>query len=309
MNRQHTAAIVRVGRAARAATPPIHFELKTNIAGAGTTATAHPMHWSSGWKVDASEASEFELHFPDDWRHYWPATGLARLTDESVTMPGARGTASRDGTRWVVTEMQLPIVLGKVQTRATNFGSGYEATDLCSVKRCTGNGTERGDAFDCRLEPWQLGSQSRLTNERPGMVPAVFTGDVLVLRPFRRPVLFGDEVAWVAESPPVDAARYFIRPFYAATTSLPRGWHVCDGNNGTPNLIDKVLGGAGGTKLAFLGSEFGSDEHAHTHRHTLGSDGPHADGFADGIERPDEDSTAASSWQPTHGVHWAMRTH
>jgi hypothetical protein len=32
-----------------------------------------------------------------------------------------------------------------------------------------------------------------------------------------------------------------------ATTAVPAGWHICDGTNGTPNLLDRFIVGAGST--------------------------------------------------------------
>ena len=43
-----------------------------------------------------------------------------------------------------------------------------------------------------------------------------------------------------------------------AITYLPQGWALCDGANGTPNLIDKFIVGAGGTYN--VGSTGGQNE-------------------------------------------------
>lgn len=36
--------------------------------------------------------------------------------------------------------------------------------------------------------------------------------------------------------------------WYGSSGSVPSGWQICDGTNGTPNLIDKFVFGAGGTQ-------------------------------------------------------------
>lgn len=42
---------------------------------------------------------------------------------------------------------------------------------------------------------------------------------------------------------------------------IPTGWHLCDGSNGTPDLRDRFVPGAGG---AYAPGDFGgSDTHAH----------------------------------------------
>ena len=46
------------------------------------------------------------------------------------------------------------------------------------------------------------------------------------------------------------------------TGSVPTGWYICDGNNGTPDLRDKFLRGAPAATEA--GSTSGSINHTHT---------------------------------------------
>jgi len=54
--------------------------------------------------------------------------------------------------------------------------------------------------------------------------------------------------------------------------SIPAGWYLCDGNNGTPDLRDKFVRGAGGTDAPLTVD--GEDTHYHTlafHTHTVAS--------------------------------------
>ena len=46
-----------------------------------------------------------------------------------------------------------------------------------------------------------------------------------------------------------------------AIVDIPAGWYLCDGNNGTPNLVDKFVVGAGGTYAK--GATGGSGSHNH----------------------------------------------
>jgi len=57
-----------------------------------------------------------------------------------------------------------------------------------------------------------------------------------------------------------------------AVVDIPDGWVFCDGNNGTPDLRDKFIVGAGSTYA--VGATGGTTTHGHaftsnTHQHTL----------------------------------------
>jgi hypothetical protein len=54
-------------------------------------------------------------------------------------------------------------------------------------------------------------------------------------------------------------------------TSIPSGWFVCDGNNGTPNLVDKFVRGAADDGV--LRNTGGNDAHYH--------ENPNSDSVAD----------------------------
>lgn len=49
------------------------------------------------------------------------------------------------------------------------------------------------------------------------------------------------------------------------TANIPAGWSLCDGTNGTPNLVEKFAMGAGHPQeLTGIGSSGGSVTHSHT---------------------------------------------
>ena len=60
--------------------------------------------------------------------------------------------------------------------------------------------------------------------------------------------------------------------WYGSIVSIPNGWVLCDGNNGTPDLRDRFIVGAGDT---YAVDEIGGDvDHRHDfegngHSHTL----------------------------------------
>jgi len=58
-----------------------------------------------------------------------------------------------------------------------------------------------------------------------------------------------------------------ITLWYGSIVSIPAGWVICDGNNGTPNLRDKFIVGAGSTYAV------GANGGALTHDHFFAGDG------------------------------------
>jgi len=64
-----------------------------------------------------------------------------------------------------------------------------------------------------------------------------------------------------------------IAMWYGDLENLPPGWVLCDGNNGTPDLRDRFIIGAGGNRN--LGATGGQT--SHTHNHTVYSIGKNSD--------------------------------
>jgi hypothetical protein len=94
---------------------------------------------------------------------------------------------------------------------------------------------------------------------------------------FFRPKLFEDPIADTAKV----LASYpkgTILPFAGPSTSIPSGWHVCDGTNGTVNLVDRLPYGASSDGQLGVATE-GSATHTHTFSGTTsppsGVDNPH----------------------------------
>ena len=53
-----------------------------------------------------------------------------------------------------------------------------------------------------------------------------------------------------------------------ATTAIPQGWALCDGSNGTPNLRDRFIVGAGST---YAVAATGGSNAAHSHSVSVGN--------------------------------------
>ena len=68
-----------------------------------------------------------------------------------------------------------------------------------------------------------------------------------------------------------------ILAWSGAILDIPSGWVICDGTNSTPDLTDKFLYGAGGTKAV------DATGGATTHAHSFVTDGHHH-GFEEGDE-------------------------
>jgi len=93
--------------------------------------------------------------------------------------------------------------------------------------------------------------------------------------------------------------RGLISMWSGAVASLPRGWVLCDGENGTPDLRGRFIVGAG--EDYDVGATGGENKHtlsedempSHTHRVTGGS---HAHGYRDRyfVERPSDGALPAN---------------
>jgi len=59
-----------------------------------------------------------------------------------------------------------------------------------------------------------------------------------------------------------------------SASAIPSGWNLCDGNNGTPNLVNRFIKG-GSSAGATGGSGTTSSSGSHSHSHSL-SAGSHA---------------------------------
>jgi len=104
----------------------------------------------------------------------------------------------------------------------------------------------------------------------------------------------------------------FIEPgliveWFGLSSGIPEGWALCDGTNGTPNLIDKFIIGAGSTYN--IGNTGGSSdvilpEHNHTLTVSTSGSHTHTTGVARGnifnagsgaLATPDASGTNATS--------------
>jgi len=100
-----------------------------------------------------------------------------------------------------------------------------------------------------------------------------------------------------------------------AIISIPVGWVICDGNNGTPDLRDKFLVGAGSTYA--VGASGGSVNHNHAftsngHMHGLDAGTDIAGGatrhFATDTKTDSGTTDNGSSLPPYHALAYIMKT-
>lgn len=86
-----------------------------------------------------------------------------------------------------------------------------------------------------------------------------------------------------------------VKLWYGVAANIKAGWAICDGENGTPNVTDRVVIGAGGTYA--LGDTGGSADAvvvSHTHTASADSQGSHA-----------HSASTGSSGSHTHGYNRA----
>lgn len=69
--------------------------------------------------------------------------------------------------------------------------------------------------------------------------------------------------------------------------TIPSGWHLCDGTNGTPNLRDRFIVGAGATYSPGATGGFNSVTltiaQIPPHTHTIGTNGGHSHTLKSGV--------------------------
>lgn len=103
--------------------------------------------------------------------------------------------------------------------------------------------------------------------------------------------------------------------WHGTILTIPTGWLLCDGNNGTPNLKNKFPIGAGG--LFNPGDTGGSPTHTHpftgnSHSHLIpaGTDISSGANFAAGTSSvpPTGTTDAADTRPPYHALAYIMKT-
>jgi hypothetical protein len=100
-----------------------------------------------------------------------------------------------------------------------------------------------------------------------------------------------------------------ISLWYGSIGSVPLGWYLCDGTNGTPDLRDRFVVGAGSTySVAATGGSANAIvvSHTHTvtdpgHNHTVASSNV-ATGFTSGANAGTITSTTATTSTATTGI-------
>ena len=91
-----------------------------------------------------------------------------------------------------------------------------------------------------------------------------------------------------------------IAIWHGTIANIPTGWLICDGNNSTPNLLQKFLQG-----VATAGTDPGATGGSTTHTHTTHSahvdvSGPVSDNIQTAGATPDITPTHAAHNSPSH---------
>ncbi|HBV97786.1 MAG TPA: hypothetical protein DEF36_12170 [Desulfotomaculum sp.] len=119
-----------------------------------------------------------------------------------------------------------------------------------------------------------------------GYVPAA--GDRVVLQQCGHSWVIIGKV--VAEPAPTAIPSGVILMWSGTEVSIPTGWALCNGQNGTPDLRNRFVVGAGTDGEYAVGDTGGEKTHAltinempyHGHAITVGSDGSHSHTYIDG---------------------------
>lgn len=96
-----------------------------------------------------------------------------------------------------------------------------------------------------------------------------------------------------------------------AAAAIPSGWYLCDGTNGTPNLRDRFVVGAGTTYA--VGDTGGSKDQAviaHTHTGSTASSGDHSHtvyGYKDGVPTTGDTITGNDTGGTDEGELWTTK--
>lgn len=141
--------------------------------------------------------------------------------------------------------------------------------DLHSIAGKTGALTNRQVGMTCNRDikpsPFIVGGQ-KVVADRAELTLQTTAG---LFTTFFRPKLFEDPIADTAKV----LASYpkgTILPFAGPSNTIPAGWHVADGTNGTVNLVDRVPYGA--SSDGQIGSVDGQLTHTHAYDATRTGD-------------------------------------
>lgn len=105
----------------------------------------------------------------------------------------------------------------------------------------------------------------------------------------------------------------FITWWAGHVVAVPSGWRLCDGNNGTPDLLDKFVVGAAGTYI--VGAEGGAVDHTHyfgydLHNHyvVVGDDIVYGSGYRESLSQRDGVGLAdsANNLPPYYALAYVM---
>lgn len=106
-----------------------------------------------------------------------------------------------------------------------------------------------------------------------------------------------------------------ISLWFGSIVSIPTGWVLCDGNNGTPDLVNRFVVGAGG--IHAVDDVGGSNNHTHNftssgHLHNISAGVQIASGTgkldATTIENDFGTTDPESSLPPFHALAYIMKT-
>jgi hypothetical protein len=99
-------------------------------------------------------------------------------------------------------------------------------------------------------------------------------------------LLTSNGTTWASAAPPTSFVTGMILLWSGSIASVPSGWQLCDGTNGTPNLRDRFVVGAGSTyAVNATGGSADAIVVSHTHTATIANAGAHVHWNWNGLVR------------------------
>lgn len=142
-------------------------------------------------------------------------------------------------------------------------------------------------------DPWTAADHNKLRDNFIASVPDIFTakGDIAVGTGTTTlvPVAGNNEEIFTADSGEASGTKWIadiitipiggIIMWSGNIVNIPSWWKLCDGNNGTIDLTDQFVVGAGDTYAVDATGGSSTGDWSHTHSGTTGSGGEHTHGY------------------------------
>jgi microcystin-dependent protein len=276
---------------------------------------AQPNNISDANALDLTDNGTTTLHYHANDRSRANHTGTQTASTISDFTDTVRATAltglSLLTSTAVTAADSILAAIGKLQAQVTGHtGNTSNPHSVTKTQLSLGNVDNTSDAS----KPISTAAQTAL-DLKAALVSPVFTGTPTA--PTAPAITSDDQLATTQFVHDVASASGAfpmggIIIWSGLATAIPSGWALCDGNNGTPNLLDRFIVGAGSTYT--VGSNGGSSNvtlsttqlPSHTHGATVDSGGAHQHNYYIGNNYGSGSISGAR--MSCTGIFWENRT-